>query len=75
MFWVFSFWKLRPSVAHLVALEIAAVDADQIVGAPFDGIGAEDAGIAVEVAQLAGQAKRQRVGRLPLIWPRRAMSS
>ncbi len=65
-FQVLSFWKLRPSVAHFVALEIAAVEADQMVGAGLECIGAEDAGIAVEVAILAGQAKGQVLGRLPL---------
>ena len=52
--------------AHFVALEIAAVDADQLVAAPLERIGAEDARVAVEVAELAGQAERQRVGRLEL---------
>ena len=50
-----------PVGADLVALEVAAVDADEVVGAALECVGAEDARVAVEVADLAGQAQRQRV--------------
>ena len=60
-FSVLRSWKLRPSARVFVALEIAAVDADQVVAARANGVGSEYARVAVEIADLADQAHFQPV--------------
>ena len=61
-----QFLEINCVGANFVAIKIAAVGTDQIVGPGADRICPEHPGIAVQVTQLAGQANGQRVGRLEL---------